>query len=453
MKKSLLLSASLLFAASSMTASVPQGNLYLKGLNGVQTESASNLFVLGERDEDDIDEGLWRWSISNVEVTESTGSLTVSGPNGFSLGFDVDNEFGITNNLANNSMVYLAEGGPAINYDLKPGEYTVFMSVFEDTEGDMGGDTWILQFKSLNAEEDDESFYLIGFNGVEDPTAACRFVKNVQEEDGETYVSYLLPKYYISTCENGFTVFDSGNSVSYGLDPAMGAMTPEVTDESPMAFLGADGEAVKSSLKAGYYNVTFMPNGAMNMISFNLSDDQTPNDELEYYLIGLNGDDVLGEANKFTRKVETMEYEDEDTGEPVSVNTITYSLTAEVKEACELTVSSADKTVVYGYNSDMAAFIPNDLSDSMPFTMLVTNGEPVKCNLAPGTYVINFIPTEDGTASLSAMSPEDEEGGIDEIAGENVAPVYYDLQGRRVQNPEKGIFIEKRGSKVAKVIR
>ena len=226
-----------------------------------------------------------------------------------------------------------------------------------------------------------------------------------------------------------------------------------MTDESPMAFLGADGEAVKSSLKAGYYNVTFMPNGAMNMISFNLSDDQTPNDELEYYLIGLNGDDVLGEANKFTRKVETMEYEDEDTGEPVSVNTITYSLTAEVKEACELTVSSADKTVVYGYNSDMAEFMPNDLSDSMPFTMLVTNGEPVKCNLAPGTYVINFIPTEDGTASLSAIAPEDEEGGIDEIAGENVAPVYYDLQGRRVQNPEKGIFIEKRGSKVAKVIR
>ncbi|MDE6237753.1 MAG: hypothetical protein K2M45_07780, partial [Muribaculaceae bacterium] len=125
MKKSLLLSASLLFAASSMTAAVPQGNLYLKGLNGVQTESASNLFVLGERDEDDIDEGLWRWSISNVEVTESTGSLTVSGPNGFSLGFDVDNDFGITNNLSNNSMVYLAEGGPAINYDLKPGEYTV----------------------------------------------------------------------------------------------------------------------------------------------------------------------------------------------------------------------------------------------------------------------------------------------------------------------------------------
>ncbi|MDE6866930.1 MAG: hypothetical protein K2J23_05995, partial [Muribaculaceae bacterium] len=80
MKKSLLLSASLLFAASSMTAAVPQGNLYLKGLNGVQTESASNLFVLGERDEDDIDEGLWRWSISNVEVPESTGSLTVAGP-------------------------------------------------------------------------------------------------------------------------------------------------------------------------------------------------------------------------------------------------------------------------------------------------------------------------------------------------------------------------------------
>ncbi|MDE6335505.1 MAG: hypothetical protein K2L34_02935, partial [Muribaculaceae bacterium] len=110
MKKTLLFSAALLLAASTMSAAVPEGNLYLEGLNGVTAHEESNLFVLGERDDDDIDEGLWRWSIGSVEVTETTGTLTVSGPDGFSLGFDSDNEFGVTNNLTNmQGMLYLAE--------------------------------------------------------------------------------------------------------------------------------------------------------------------------------------------------------------------------------------------------------------------------------------------------------------------------------------------------------
>ena len=455
MKKSLLFSASLLLAASSMSAAVPEGSFYLIGLNGETEQTESNHFVLGERDEEDIDEGVWRWSIASVEVTEATGALTIAGPEGFTLGFNAENVFGITNNLTNTqSMIYLTAGGPAVNYDLKPGEYTVTMAVFEDLDGDMGGDNWILQLKSLSAEDDDESFYLIGFNGTEEASAVSRFVKNVEEADGETTVSYVLPKYYIGTCEAGFTVLDSGNGVSYGLDPIMGASTPEVTDDAPMAFLGADGEAVKCSLTPGYYNVTFMPMGAMNMISFLLSDNQTPNNELEYYLVGLNGENALVEGNKFSRKVETMEYEDEETGETVSSETITYTLTAEVKEGCELTVVSADETVKYGYNSDMASFIANDLNDTMPFTMLVTNGEPVKCTLTAGTYVFNFLPSEDGTASLSAITPEEgDSGAVGEIGVEDAAPVYYDLQGRRVENPGKGIFIEKRGTKVVKVVR
>lgn len=41
--------------------------------------------------------------------------------------------------------------------------------------------------------------------------------------------------------------------------------------------------------------------------------------------------------------------------------------------------------------------------------------------------------------------------GIDAEAGGDEA-VWYDLQGRRVSNPERGIFIKKTGSKVEKVI-
>ncbi len=45
--------------------------------------------------------------------------------------------------------------------------------------------------------------------------------------------------------------------------------------------------------------------------------------------------------------------------------------------------------------------------------------------------------------------------GVDEIAVDdaNVAPVYYNLQGARVQNPANGAYIMVRGSKVTKVIR
>lgn len=43
--------------------------------------------------------------------------------------------------------------------------------------------------------------------------------------------------------------------------------------------------------------------------------------------------------------------------------------------------------------------------------------------------------------------------GIDSVEAETVAPVYYNLQGVRVENAENGVFIEVRGNKVAKVIK
>lgn len=453
MKKTLLFSAALLLATSTMSAAVPEGNLYLEGLNGVIAHEESNLFVLGERDDDDIDEGLWRWSIGSVEVTETTGTLTVSGSDGFTLGFDSDNEFDATNNLTNmHKMLYLAEGGPAVNYDLKAGEYTVNLSVFEDLDGDMGGDSWMIQFVSKSNGNDDESFYLIGFDGIEVPSAAARFVKNVVEEDGETSTMYTLPKYYVGECPDGFTVMDAGNGVSYGLSADFAAMAPEVTDESPMAFLAADGENVVSKLTPGYYDVNFAPAGAINMITFILCEDQTPNNELDYYLVGLNGVSGLDESNKFTRNIDSYEYEDEDTGEMISETTISYTLTTEIKENCQLTIASADERVVYGYNSDMEAYMPNLISGDAGFAMLAANGPAINCDLNPGTYTINFSLTTDNTGMISIMSAEDD--AVGEISIDvDAAPVYYNLQGQRVKNPTKGIYIEKRGAKVTKVIR
>ena len=42
-------------------------------------------------------------------------------------------------------------------------------------------------------------------------------------------------------------------------------------------------------------------------------------------------------------------------------------------------------------------------------------------------------------------------GDIEAVASES-EPVYYNLQGIRVDNPEKGIFIKKQGQKTTKVI-
>ena len=44
-------------------------------------------------------------------------------------------------------------------------------------------------------------------------------------------------------------------------------------------------------------------------------------------------------------------------------------------------------------------------------------------------------------------------GAVEGIeADENVAPVYYNLQGVRVNNPENGLFIQVKGSKATKVL-
>ena len=129
-----------------------------------------------------------------------------------------------------------------------------------------------------------------------------------------------------------------------------------------------------------------------------------------------------------------------------------YTLTTEIKENCQLTIVSADEKVVYGYNSDMEAYMPNLISGDAGFAMLATNGPAIICELNPGKYAINFSLTTDNTGMISIMSAED--GAVGEISIDgDAAPVYYNLQGQRVENPSKGIYIEKRGAKVTKVIR
>lgn len=78
-----------------------------------------------------------------------------------------------------------------------------------------------------------------------------------------------------------------------------------------------------------------------------------------------------------------------------------------------------------------------------------TDGNNAKAFSAPnGEYTI-VVDWPDKTARLEPYTWT----GIDEIVSdEEAAPVYFNLQGQRVDNPEKGIYIMVRGTKATKVI-
>lgn len=58
----------------------------------------------------------------------------------------------------------------------------------------------------------------------------------------------------------------------------------------------------------------------------------------------------------------------------------------------------------------------------------------------------------EAAASVSYTLTVDKQHGISEIGGNISEAEYYDLQGRRVVNPEKGIYIKREGTTVTKVI-
>ena len=66
-------------------------------------------------------------------------------------------------------------------------------------------------------------------------------------------------------------------------------------------------------------------------------------------------------------------------------------------------------------------------------------------SIAPGTWNLMYD-ERTGMLTVSAAS-----GSVDGIeADDNVAPVYYNLQGIRVDNPASGLYIVVRGNKTTK---
>ena len=80
------------------------------------------------------------------------------------------------------------------------------------------------------------------------------------------------------------------------------------------------------------------------------------------------------------------------------------------------------------------------------YTMSSNSGSNMKVPAGKWYIIVNL------TTNKVKYTADDKLTGVEEIATENVAVEYYNLQGVKVANPENGIFIRKQGAKTTKVI-
>ena len=73
----------------------------------------------------------------------------------------------------------------------------------------------------------------------------------------------------------------------------------------------------------------------------------------------------------------------------------------------------------------------------------------INYELEPGYYDITF----DANELIVTFAPASEEGGVDIIGAEDGTPVYFNLQGQRVANPDKGIYVRVLNGKALKVVK
>lgn len=451
--RKILLSSLLLSATAVFAADQPQSGFWISGINGESTQTENNTLTYVPGDEDDIEEGIYRYINEAMEIKSCNDGFTIVGAEGMILGYDKDNYMGAPNLVNDKSaMMYLIEDGEPVNCELSAGTYKVILASFQEDETEPM--TWMIQFYG-DASESVVSYYIYGFNGAETASQDNKFVREeiFDDETGEISYMYSYPKFLVESCDDGFFIGNADMTEIYGGDD-----TSTITDEMPFAMLSLDGSPVKSELTPGYYTVNFIDMGFMAMATFLMHDNQTPADEATYYLLGFDGVTTQSDNVKFTRTENTFEYEDEETGENFSETSISYIIDKIHLASCPdgfLIKSSEEEDFSFGINSDMASFLGEELmvmEDGSAIGFLGINGEAYNWNLDEGDYTVTFICN--GTMGSVSFVPYGEASVENiETTDENAIPVYYNLQGQRVNNPEKGIFIKVQGSKVTKIMK
>lgn len=104
-----------------------------------------------------------------------------------------------------------------------------------------------------------------------------------------------------------------------------------------------------------------------------------------------------------------------------------------------VTVAGMSSNGGFWYHLESA---PADLTCEYKTTIALTDDptDVFECTIV-------FAPTQEAAEAYIANA-----GVGDVIADENVAPVYYNLNGMKVANPTNGLYIVKRGSKVSKEV-
>lgn len=430
-------------------ANPPQTGFYISGINGVTQATESNTLTYVPGNEDDVEEGIYRYMNDDVIVEGETETITIVGFEGMEIGYDADNFMGMPNILSNMSnRLYLTENGEPINVELPSGSYKVILSSMTDFD-DETRLTWMIQFTNNDSSEPIMSYYIIGLNDEEVPAQSNQFVSQVllDEDTGEESTMYTYPKFYISG-EGSFQIINNDSSEVYG------GMTP-VTESEGMGFamLTADGDPVEVELSEGYYSINFAPMEGMAFLTFNRCEDQTPVDECTYYLSGF-GDDI-----KFERIVEETSYEDEDTGEVIEESYVNYFIKNVHLSSCPdgfLINAEEGQLFSFGLYSAMAAMLGSTVTNENGMAMICINGDPIGWEMEENDYNVTFY--VNGTAGYIAFElydeDEDPDASVDSIGNEmNHTTVYFDLQGRKINNPDKGIFIKKTGNKTIKIVK
>ena len=443
MKKILL--GTLLMTAFGLMAQTeivpPQTGFYLSGINGTTTQDENNTLVYSLSDEEDAEDGIYRYINDNVNI-DSCETLTIIGAEGMEIGYDPNNFMGMENIISDKSnSLYLIEGGEPINCSLTPGNYKVMLSSFynfEDEEGESY--IWNISFTNNDTSSQVLSYYIVGLNGNDGTDQSNQFV--AEEIEGE--VSYSLPKFYIP--ETGsFQIVSSDGEIYGGTDP--------VTENEGMGFamLSLNGDPIAIDMTPGYYTVNFVSFSGMAMVSFIYCENQTPANECTYYLTG------FGEDIKFTRTVTDLSYEDEETGETIEDVSVTYIIDKVHLTTCPEgfnIVSEEDEMFSFGLYNAMAAVLGDTVTDDNGMAIVCINGSPIFWEMEENDYTVTFFINETAGYINFAVYGEDEgEGGVESIIELNDLPVYYDLQGRKVTNPDKGIYIMKIGNKVTKIAK
>lgn len=156
-----------------------------------------------------------------------------------------------------------------------------------------------------------------------------------------------------------------------------------------------------------------------------------------------NGIEMTKDGSKFTAKdVTIIDAGGKDTGSGF-FSFVTVLGTTGADTEWDGVINGSDR---YGALTNNALVTVGTPIGFKKFTAGVNASSAYSWAVAPGTYdiIVDFKEMKITVAKVGTLGVE----GVE--TDSNVAPVYYNLQGVRVNNPQKGVYIVVRGNKVAK---